>query len=81
MLLAFTVISAKEFKVAGVIQGISMNTENPEPFPAGIVYDPRTRSVVLNGRTGHVQFFDVHNTKLLYSVSEAVLCYVTLRSQ
>ncbi|KAJ9575440.1 hypothetical protein L9F63_007691, partial [Diploptera punctata] len=29
-------------------------------FPAGIVHDPRTKSLVLNGRTGHIQIYSPH---------------------
>lgn len=63
---AFSIISAKKYKAEGVIQGLAMNTDNAEPFPAGIAYDPFTRAVVLNGRTGHVQFYDLHHGKQLF---------------
>nr|XP_053639783.1 WD repeat-containing protein 75-like [Cherax quadricarinatus] len=66
---AFSIISAKKYKAEGVIQGLAMNTDNAEPFPAGIAYDPFTRAVVLNGRTGHVQFYDLHHGKQLFHVS------------
>lgn len=39
-------------------------------FPAGLVVDPRTDSLVLNSRTGHVQFYNTHTQKLLYNVSK-----------
>lgn len=42
-------------------------------FPAGLIVDPRTNSLVLNSRTGHVQFYDTHTNNLLYNVSKIKL--------
>ncbi|XP_042222910.1 WD repeat-containing protein 75-like [Homarus americanus] len=60
------VISSKEFRFEGIIQGLSMNIERSRSFPAGIIYDPRTRAIILNGRMGHVQFYDFHHSSQLY---------------
>ncbi|MPC86372.1 hypothetical protein E2C01_081198 [Portunus trituberculatus] len=46
-----------------------MNTESENSFPAGLTYDPHTRSLLLNGRTGHVQFYDPHHSHQLHHVS------------
>lgn len=63
---ALSVISAKDFKRQGIIQGLSMNTDSGDSFPAGLTYDPLTRSLILNGRTGHVQFYDPHHSRQLH---------------
>lgn len=44
-------------------------------FPAGLVVDPRTSSLVLNSRTGHVQFYNTHTKSLLYNVSLCVYIF------
>lgn len=38
-------------------------------FPCGIKYDTRTKALVLNGITGHVQFYSPNDMHLLYNVS------------
>lgn len=63
---ALSTISAKAYTLVGTIQGLSMNTETKKNFTAGIAYDHRSRAIVLNGRIGHVQFYDVHHSRQLY---------------
>lgn len=63
---ALSIISAKDFRRQGIIQGLSMNTETKNSFPAGLTYDSRTRSLILNGRTGHVQFYDPNHSRQLH---------------
>ncbi|XP_059616910.1 WD repeat-containing protein 75 [Phlebotomus argentipes] len=38
------------------------------PFPAGLKINPRNNSIVLNGRTGHLQFFSPHTRSFLYDI-------------
>lgn len=38
-------------------------------FPIGLKVNPRTNSLVLNGRLGHLQFFSTRSRTLLYNVS------------
>ncbi|XP_012275072.1 WD repeat-containing protein 75 [Orussus abietinus] len=58
-------------KLTSIIQnftwGVTMSCQ--DLFPAGLTVDPRTNSLVLNSRTGHVQFYDPHNRTLLYNVN------------
>ncbi|XP_063615170.1 WD repeat-containing protein 75-like [Penaeus indicus] len=74
---AFTVIASKTNKVQGNIQDLSINLESSESFPAGIVFDPKTGAVVLNGRTGHVQLYDIHHNKQLYHLDITQTNYIT----
>lgn len=39
----------------------------------GIVYDERSKCLVFNGISGHIQFFQPHDSNLLYSVSYSLM--------
>ncbi|XP_018576979.1 WD repeat-containing protein 75 [Anoplophora glabripennis] len=39
-----------------------------EQHESGIIYDPRTKALVMNGNPGHVQFYSPNDGSLLYSV-------------
>lgn len=39
-------------------------------YESGIIYDPRTKALVMNGNQGHIQFYSPHDMSLLYSVSK-----------
>lgn len=54
-----------QFNLVSVIQHLVMGKK----FRAGIVHDPRTKALVLNGITGHVQFYTPEDMNLLYNVS------------
>lgn len=47
--------------------GVSLSSK--DLFHAGLIVDPRTNCLVLNSRTGHVQFYNTHTKSLLYNVS------------
>ncbi|XP_076044611.1 WD repeat-containing protein l(2)05287 [Oratosquilla oratoria] len=74
---ALNIISAKEFKVIGVIQGFARNVDRAAPYAAGILYDPRTQALIMNGRVGHLQFYDVHNEKQIYHLDITLSNYIT----
>ena len=66
-------VMSNTFVVKQQIQGLTA------PFAAdqrratsGLNFDPRTRSLVSNGRPGHLQFYDVHNDTQLFNVSQCV---------
>jgi len=40
----------------------------------GLVVDPRTKALVLNGEPGHLQFYCLQSNQQLYSVSWMGLC-------
>lgn len=61
-------------KLTAVIQNFTWGVaSSPKSlFPSGLTVDPRTNSLVLNSRTGHVQFFNTHTKSLLYNVSNII---------
>lgn len=61
-----------QLKLVSVIQHLVMGKK----FRAGIVYDPRTKALVLNGITGHVQFYTPEDMNLLYNVSCLKICKI-----
>lgn len=62
-------------RLTAVIQNFTwgVSTTRDDLFPAGLTLDPRTSSLVLNSRTGYVQFFDTNTKSLLYNVSGILL--------
>ena len=60
-----------QLKLVSVIQKFTWGvvTSSKNLFPAGLIRDPRTGSLVLNSRTGFIQFYDIPTKKLLYNVS------------
>ncbi|XP_056641276.1 WD repeat-containing protein 75 [Diorhabda sublineata] len=48
--------------------GLIQNLVLAQHFDSGIVYDTRTRALIMNGNQGHVQFYSPDDLSLLYSV-------------
>lgn len=42
-----------------------------ESVRTDLMLDPRSKSLVLNGKPGHLQFYSLQRDKLLYNVSPA----------
>ena len=66
-------ILTSSFTVRQVFQGLTRAyirpTSQARPFPADILYDPRSEAMVLNGKAGHIQFYSVHEDTQLFNVS------------
>ena len=66
-------------KLTSVIQnftwGVALSSK--ELFPAGLIVDPRTNCLVLNSRTGHVQFYNTHTKSLLYNINITAQNFLT----
>ncbi|XP_033232110.1 WD repeat-containing protein 75 [Belonocnema kinseyi] len=60
-----------QLKFTSVIQKFTWGVVSSDKnlFPAGLIVDPRTGSLVLNSRTGFVQFYDIPTKSLLYNVN------------
>nr|XP_028562458.1 WD repeat-containing protein 75-like [Podarcis muralis] len=57
------IIIHSNLKVSTVIQGIEQSD-----VKAGLMVDPRTKALVLNGKPGHLQFYSLQNDKQLYNL-------------
>lgn len=68
------VIINPQKSIVSVIQnftwGVAVSRKNL--FPAGLIVDPRTNCLVLNSRTGHMQFYNTYTKSLLYNVGEII---------
>ncbi|KAL7991567.1 hypothetical protein Chor_015823 [Crotalus horridus] len=70
----------KEFlpRLGATIQHISVSpdgtllctshSDNSSDVKTGLIVDPRTKALVLNGKPGHLQFYSLQNDKLLYNL-------------
>ncbi|XP_032679109.1 WD repeat-containing protein 75 isoform X2 [Odontomachus brunneus] len=72
-------IVSPQKKVTAVIQSFTWGVAPfcKDLFPAGLVVDPRTGSLVLNSRTGHVQFYNTHTKNLLYNIDITAQNFLT----
>lgn len=69
-----------QLKLISVIQHFTWQVEAKHGlplFPAGITVDPRTKAMVMNGRTGHIQFYSPRTTTLLYNLDITGMNYLT----
>eukprot|EP00058_Branchiostoma_floridae_P023341 XP_002608831.1 hypothetical protein BRAFLDRAFT_125616 [Branchiostoma floridae] len=41
---------------------------SPNPVPTGLLMDPRSHTLVLNGRPGHLQWYNLHTDRHLYNL-------------
>jgi len=65
-------VITSNFYIQQVYQGLTRahhrNTDT-DPFPTGLLHDPRSGALVMNGKPGHIQFYSVHEDRQLYNVS------------
>lgn len=67
-------------KINCVIQNLTWGVNcvpGAKLFPAGIIWDPRTGCVILNGRPGHLQFYNPQDSSLLYNLDIANQNYLS----
>ena len=66
-------VMSNTFVVKQQIQGLTAPfAADQRRVTSGLNFDPRTRSLVSNGRPGHLQFYDVHSDTQLFNVSRCV---------
>ncbi|KAJ6665215.1 hypothetical protein lerEdw1_004264 [Lerista edwardsae] len=53
-----------DLKVSAVIQGLSKGSN----VKTGLMIDPRSKALVLNGKPGHLQFYSLQNDRQLYNL-------------
>ncbi|XP_073414225.1 WD repeat-containing protein 75 [Dendrobates tinctorius] len=58
-----TIIDAN-LKVTGIVQGLVKGND----VRTGLLFDPRSKALVLNGKPGHLQFYSLHDDKQLYNL-------------
>ncbi|KAM5151533.1 WD repeat-containing protein 75 [Mantella aurantiaca] len=58
-----TIIDAS-LKATGIIQGLVKGTN----VKTGLIFDPRSKALVLNGKPGHLQFYSLHDDKQLFNL-------------
>ncbi|XP_033024487.1 WD repeat-containing protein 75 [Lacerta agilis] len=58
------IIIHSNLKVSTVIQGLNRGSD----VKTGLMVDPRTKALVLNGKPGHLQFYSLQNDKQLYNL-------------
>ncbi len=65
-------VIGNNFNLVQTYQGLTrcmMNQTVNAAVPAGLLLDPRTHALVMNGLPGHLQFYSLHNDTQLYNVS------------
>ncbi|XP_078621982.1 WD repeat-containing protein 75-like [Branchiostoma floridae x Branchiostoma japonicum] len=66
-------IVTRSNKVVQVFQGLTrvhipQLVRSPNPVPTGLLMDPRSHTLVLNGRPGHLQWYNLHTDRHLYNL-------------
>ena len=64
-------VVSSSFSIQQVFQGLTRSDSGV--VPTGLKCDPKTQALVLNGKRGHVQFYDVHEDKQLFNVSKRLI--------
>lgn len=65
-------VAPEKMKVTSTLQHFTYARPDKtgyDNFPIGLCLNPRTNSLVLNGRVGHLQFYSAYTKSLLYNVS------------
>lgn len=47
-----------------------------DPIPTGVIFDGRSKAIVMNGKPGHLQFYSIVDDKQLYNVSSPSILWM-----
>ncbi|XP_077978936.1 WD repeat-containing protein 75-like [Glandiceps talaboti] len=67
-------------KIIQTFQGLTrtfLDQHMSASFPTGFLVDPRSKSVVMNGKPGHLQFYSMHKDKQLYHLDIVCQNYIS----
>lgn len=62
--------------VQGLARGRFQGMAGGQPAPTGMLYDRRTRALVMSGKPGHLQFYDLQTDKLLFNLDVVGTNYI-----
>ncbi|KAH8339448.1 hypothetical protein KR074_011088 [Drosophila pseudoananassae] len=68
---AIQLLSGSSHTINSTVQHFTYETQDKtgrSKFPLGLCLNPRTNSLVLNGRTGHLQFYSAYTKSMLYNL-------------
>ncbi|XP_071956994.1 WD repeat-containing protein 75-like [Antedon mediterranea] len=69
--------------VVRTIQGLNhghLQQQKQPPCHAGLTFDPRTKALVVNGKVGHLQFYQVEEDRSLYNLDIVAQNYISPES-
>ncbi|KAH8413562.1 hypothetical protein KR009_012290 [Drosophila setifemur] len=68
---AIQLVSGSNSVIKSTVQHFTYETQDKtgrKKFPIGLCLNPRTNTLVLNGRSGHLQFYSAYTKSLLYNL-------------
>ncbi|KAL5006753.1 hypothetical protein ScPMuIL_015559 [Solemya velum] len=73
-------IISNAFKLLHIYGGLTVanwTADQGQKIPVGLMCDPRTKAVVLNGKPGHLQFFSVQTDRQLFNLDIVCQNYIS----
>ncbi|GIY24690.1 WD repeat-containing protein 75 [Caerostris extrusa] len=64
--------------IQGLVQGHYQGVKRTDTLPTGLLYDANNKALVLNGKEGYLQFYNVHDDKQLFDLDVAQRNYTNV---